>query len=197
MEALALQFSDNEKEAGLDEAGRGCLAGPVVAAAVILPQGYTLQGLTDSKKINEALREELRAYILRDALAWGIGVVDAPCIDEVNILNASYEAMHRALDVMEIRADFLAVDGNRFRAYPGIAHACLVKGDARFLNIAAASILAKTHRDQLMRELHEAYPQYGWSGNKGYPTKKHKQAIAEYGPSPLHRRSFNWSLPSK
>jgi len=177
-------------EAGCDEAGRGCLAGPVVAAAVILPHRVRLRGLDDSKKLSEEAREGLRPLIEEQALAWAVAIVDPSEIDAVNILQASFRAMHRAVDALAIRPVHLLVDGNRFAPYPGIAHSCHIKGDGRFRAIAAASILAKTHRDELMRRLHEAHPQYGWAVNKGYPTVDHRAAIARFGPSPHHRRSF-------
>jgi ribonuclease HII len=179
-------------EAGVDEAGRGCLAGPVVAAAVILPDGFTHEKLNDSKKLNEKQRLSLREEILEEALVWNVGMISAPRIDEVNILNATYEAMHEAVAGLGKKPAYLLIDGNRFRPYPEIDHACMIKGDGRFLNIAAASILAKTYRDEVMFMLHEQFPHYDWHKNKGYPTKAHKAAIAQHGPSPYHRRSFNW-----
>ena len=180
------------REAGCDEAGRGCLAGPVVAAAVILPPDFSHPLLTDSKKLTEMQRESLRPLIEESALAWGIGVVDCHEIDRINILNASILAMHRALDTVcrTIEPDAIAVDGNRFKPYRQIASATYVKGDGRFANIAAASILAKTERDRMMNELHERYPVYGWDENKGYPTSPHREAIARFGPSPEHRMTF-------
>lgn len=180
------------KEAGCDEAGRGCLAGPVVAAAVILPEGYELPGLTDSKKLSEARREELRAVIERDAVAWAIASCSPAEIDEINILQASITAMHRALDALGVVPDAVAVDGNRFRPWRDVPHTTVVKGDAKYAHIAAASILAKTERDRLMTALHTRYPQYGWDGNKGYPTAAHRAAIAEHGPTPEHRMTFKF-----
>ncbi|MCM1037313.1 MAG: ribonuclease HII [Bacteroides sp.] len=177
-------------EAGCDEAGRGCLAGPVVAAAVILPEGYCRPGIVDSKKLSEARREELRAIIMEEAVAWAVGICSPAEIDELNILRASITAMHRAVDALAVRPGALAVDGNRFIPYPGIAHTTVVKGDARLADIAAASIIAKTTRDHIMAELHARYPQYGWDVNKGYPTAAHRAAIAAHGPSPEHRMSF-------
>lgn len=177
-------------EAGTDEAGRGCLAGPVTAAAVILPEGYQNRWLDDSKKIAPHLREELAGNIREAALAWAVAHVDPQTIDRVNILSASILAMHRALDQLDPAPRAIAVDGNRFRPYREIPHSCLVRGDGRFLNIAAASILAKTSRDALMLELHRAYPHYGWDRNKGYPTKAHREALIQHGPSPFHRKSF-------
>lgn len=177
-------------EAGCDEAGRGCLAGPVVAAAVILPADYAREGLTDSKKLSEARREELRAIILRDALAAAVGICSPAEIDELNILQASITAMHRALDALTLRPEAVAVDGNRFRPYGAIPYTTVVKGDGRYAHIAAASILAKTTRDHIMTDLHSQYPAYGWDVNKGYPTRAHREAIGRCGPSPLHRMSF-------
>ena len=177
-------------EAGCDEAGRGCLAGPVVAAAVILDPKYRIDGLDDSKKLTERKREALRPIIESKALAWAVGLVDHKGIDKINILNASFLAMHRALDELDIRPDELLIDGNRFKTYKDIPHHCMIKGDGRFLSIAAASILAKTHRDEIMAELHHRYPNYHWDRNKGYPTKAHRQGIREFGACPLHRTSF-------
>ena len=177
-------------EAGCDEAGRGCLAGPVFAAAVILPDGYTNDLLTDSKKLSEHARDALRPVIERDALAWAVGIVDNDEIDHINILQASFLAMHRAVDGLSVRPDFLLIDGNRFRPYDGISHQCIVKGDGKMMSIAAASILAKTHRDEFMKRIHEEFPQYGWNENKGYPTKAHREAIARFGATPYHRHTF-------
>lgn len=177
-------------EAGCDEAGRGCLAGPVFAAAVILPDGYSNPLLNDSKKLSEKQRYELRPIIERDAVAWAIGVCDNREIDQINILNASIQAMHRALDGLSVRPSHIAVDGNRFRNYGEIPHVTVVKGDARFGNIAAASILAKTYRDDFMTAAAGEYPGYGFEIHKGYPTKAHRGAIATLGPSPLHRLTF-------
>ncbi len=193
--ALARAFTDHEWEAGLDEAGRGCLAGPVVAAAVIFPQNFEAPSLlTDSKKLTHKQRMELRPLILREALAWAVGMISPVRIDEINILNATYEAMHEAVSCLGIRPTHLAIDGNRFRAFEDIPHTCLIKGDSRFLHIAAASILAKTYRDEIMDYLHVEHPVYQWHTNRGYPTKAHKLAIHQYGPTPWHRRSFNWKL---
>lgn len=177
-------------EAGCDEAGRGCLAGPVFAAAVILPQGYTNELLNDSKQLSEKKRDALRPIIERDALAWAVGVVTAQEIDKINILNASFLAMHRAIEALTIKPEYLLIDGNRFKPYPGIPHECIVKGDGKMMSIAAASILAKTHRDEYMMGIDAEYPQYAWRVNKGYPTKAHRQAIADYGVTPHHRLSF-------
>jgi len=177
-------------EAGCDEAGRGCLAGPVFAAAVILPEGYCNELLNDSKKLTEHRRDQLRTIIERDALAWAVGVVTAEEIDHINILNASFLAMHRAVDALTVRPEHLLIDGNRFKPYHDTPHTCIVKGDGKMMSIAAASILAKTHRDEFMARIHEEFPQYAWNINKGYPTKAHRAAISQYGPSPYHRKSF-------
>jgi ribonuclease HII len=177
-------------EAGCDEAGRGCLAGSVYAAAVILPDDFHHPLLNDSKQRTEAKREKLRPIIESEALTWSVGIVTAQEIDEINILNASILAMHRALDGLSIVPGAIVVDGNRFKPYGDIPHETFVKGDGRFGNIAAASILAKTHRDEYMSRLHEEFPQYGWNVNKGYPTKAHREAIEQYGVTPHHRLSF-------
>lgn len=187
---LQLFLEQGRLEAGCDEAGRGCLAGPVFAAAVILPEDFANEMLDDSKKLSERQRDMLRPVIEREALAWAVGVVEAEEIDRINILNASFLAMHRAVGALLVKPDFLLVDGNRFKPYPGIPHTCIVKGDGKMMSIAAASILAKTHRDEYMRRIAGEYPQYGWDVNKGYPTKSHRDAIARYGVSPYHRRSF-------
>lgn len=178
-------------EAGCDEAGRGCLAGAVYAAAVILPPDYRNELLNDSKKLTERQRYRLRSVIEQDALAWAVGIVSPEEIDEINILNASFLAMHRAVDQLAVRPQHLLIDGNRFNPYPGIPHTAVVKGDGKYLSIAAASVLAKTYRDDYMNRLHEEYPAYDWKGNKGYPTKKHREAIRLYGTTPYHRMSFN------
>lgn len=177
-------------EAGCDEAGRGCLAGPVYAAAVILPPGFSHPGLTDSKKLTERRRYELRDIIQAEARAWAIGVVSAREIDSINILRASILAMHRALDGLGVRPQAIAVDGNRFMPYRDIPAQTFVKGDGRLANIAAASILAKTYRDDYMKSIAAEYPAYGWDVNKGYPTAAHRAAIAATGPSPYHRLTF-------
>jgi ribonuclease HII len=187
---LKSQFYKRKIEAGCDEAGRGCLAGPVVAAAVILPKNYRHQILTDSKKLSKKQREELRLEVENKALAWSIGIASHKEIDEINILNASYLAMHRAIDQLTQKPEYLLIDGNRFKAYPEIPHKCIVKGDSKYYSIAAASILAKTHRDQLMEALSENHPQYHWHTNVGYPTKAHRMAIRDYGITPYHRKSF-------
>lgn len=177
-------------EAGCDEAGRGCLAGPVVAAAVILPDDFHHPWLNDSKQLTEKRREALRPVIEREAIAWAVGECSPAEIDEMNILNASIEAMHRAIRALQVPARSVIVDGNRFKPIGNLPWQTFVKGDGRFGNIAAASILAKTHRDEMMRRLAEEYPAYGWEINKGYPTKAHRKAIADFGPSPLHRNTF-------
>lgn len=177
-------------EAGCDEAGRGCLAGSVYAAAVILPEDYVNDDLNDSKQLTAHRRYELRKIIERDAVAWAVGVVTPEEIDEINILNASILAMHRALDQLKVRPEAIIVDGNRFKPYHFIPYTTVVKGDGKFMSIAAASILAKTYRDDYMDRLAEEYPQYDWKSNKGYPTKKHRQAIAEHGITPYHRKTF-------
>lgn len=184
-------FYEGLTEAGCDEAGRGCLAGSVYAAAVILPLGYQNEQLNDSKKLTDHQRKALRTVIERDAVAWAVGVVTAEEIDEINILNASILAMHRALDLLNVRPEAVIVDGNRFKPYGNLPYTTIVKGDGKYLSIAAASILAKTYRDDYMDQLAEEYPQYDWKSNKGYPTKKHRAAIKEYGITPYHRKSYN------
>jgi ribonuclease HII len=178
-------------EAGLDEAGRGCFAGPVCAATVILPEGFKNDMLNDSKQLSEQQRNQLRVIIEGEALAWAVAMVDNLEIDEINILNASFLAMHRAIDKLSISPDLLLVDGNRFAPYKDIPHHCIIKGDGIYLSIAAASVLAKTHRDEYMELIHHEYPQYMWASNKGYPTRDHKDAINQYGITPYHRKSFN------
>ena len=178
-------------EAGCDEAGRGCLAGSVYAAAVILPPDYHNELLNDSKQLTEKRRYALREAIQRDAVAWAVGVVTPEEIDNINILNASILAMHRALDQLAVRPEAVIVDGNRFKPYGGLPYSTIVKGDGKYLSIAAASILAKTYRDDYMGKLAEEYPQYDWKSNKGYPTKKHRDAIRKFGTTPYHRRTFN------
>lgn len=178
-------------EAGCDEAGRGCLAGAVYAAAVILPPGFRNELLNDSKQLSERQRYDLRPVIEREALAWAVGVVSPEEIDRINILNASFLAMHRAVDALKVRPRHLLIDGNRFRPYPGVPHTTVVKGDGKYLSIAAASVLAKTYRDDYMRRLHAEYPVYGWDRNKGYPTPEHREAIRRHGPTPYHRKTFN------
>ena len=178
-------------EAGCDEAGRGCLAGSVYAAAVILPPGYQNEALNDSKQLTDKRRKALRVQIERDAVAWAVGVVTPEEIDNINILNASILAMHRALDQLAVRPEAVIVDGNRFKPYGNVPFSTIVKGDGKYLSIAAASILAKTYRDDYMGKLAEEYPQYDWKSNKGYPTKKHRDAIRKFGTTPYHRRTFN------
>ncbi|GGK65321.1 ribonuclease HII [Rufibacter glacialis] len=187
---LIANHSGKLLEVGLDEAGRGCLAGPVVAGAVVLPQDYFHPLLTDSKLLTAKQREQLREEICREALFWAVAEVSPQEIDEINILNASFLAMHRATDGLAISPEYLLVDGNRFTPYKEVPHACMVKGDSRFYNIAAASVLAKTHRDQLMHDLASHFPAYKWEQNAGYPTKAHRTAIREYGVSPHHRLTF-------
>ena len=178
-------------EAGCDEAGRGCLAGSVYAAAVILPQDYENPLLDDSKKLTEKQRYALREVVIRDAVAWAVGVVTPEEIDSINILNASFLAMHRALDQLAVRPQAIIVDGNRFKPYSGLPYSTIVKGDGKYLSIVAASILAKTFRDDYMNNLAKEYPHYGWEKNKGYPTREHREAIREHGISPYHRKSYN------
>jgi ribonuclease HII len=178
-------------EAGCDEAGRGCLAGPVFAAAVILPPDFQNDLLNDSKKLTEKQRYQLRPVIEESALAWAVGICTPQEIDKINILNASFLAMHRAIEQLTIKPQHLIIDGNRFRPYPEIPHLCIVKGDGKYMSIAAASILAKTYRDDYMMRIAEEYPMYDWKSNKGYPTAKHRAAIREYGTTPYHRMSFN------
>lgn len=188
---LKSHYYEGKIEAGCDEAGRGCLAGSVYAAAVILPDNYTNDMLNDSKQLSERQRYELRKVIERDAVSWAVGVVTPEEIDHINILNASILAMHRALDQLTVRPEAVIVDGNRFKPYNQLPYTTIVKGDGKYLSIAAASILAKTYRDDYMNKLAEEYPQYDWHSNKGYPTKKHREAIREYGITPLHRKSYN------
>lgn len=176
--------------AGTDEAGRGCLAGPVTAASIILPKRFTHDVLNDSKQLSEKTREHLRYTLEKDAVSFGVVHVHENEIDEINILNASLLAMHRALDKLSILPEFIIVDGNRFKPYKEIPHKCFVKGDSRFMSIAAASILAKTYRDTYMTKIHEEFPMYNWKKNKGYPTKEHREAIRKYGPTKYHRKSF-------
>jgi ribonuclease HII len=187
---LKSNYSIGIIEAGCDEAGRGCLAGPVYAAAVILPFNYQNPRINDSKKLSASARESIRSEIENDAMAWCVASADNVEIDKINILNASILAMHRALDGLRIMPGLLLIDGNRFKPYREIEHRCIVRGDARFMSIAAASILAKTYRDHFMTELSPKFPQYGWSRNKGYPTFEHRKALLKFGQSPYHRRSF-------
>lgn len=188
---LKSRYYADKMEAGCDEAGRGCLAGSVYAAAVILPPDYQNADLNDSKKLSDKKRKALREQIERDAVAWAVGVVTPDEIDKINILNASILAMHRALDGLQVRPEAVIVDGNRFKPYRDLPHTTIVKGDGKYLAIAAASILAKTYRDDYMDALAEEYPQYDWKSNKGYPTQKHRAAIRQFGVTPYHRLKFN------
>lgn len=188
---LLPHYYSNLIEAGCDEAGRGCLAGSVYAAAVILPKDYDNPLLNDSKKLTEKRRKELRDQIVRDAVSWAVGVVTPEEIDRINILNASFLAMHRALDQLTIRPEAIIVDGNRFKPYHDLPYTTIVKGDGKYQSIAAASILAKTFRDEYMDSIANEYPYYDWQKNKGYPTKAHREGIREHGPSPYHRMSYN------
>ena len=188
---LKSHYYESLIEAGCDEAGRGCLAGSVYAAAVILPPDYQNELLNDSKKLTAKKRYALREEIERDAIAWAVGIVTPEEIDKINILNASFLAMHRALDQLSVRPEAVIVDGNRFKPYQDLPSTTIVKGDGKYLSIAAASILAKTYRDDYMLSLAEEYPQYDWQSNMGYPTKKHRQAILEHGITPYHRKSYN------
>lgn len=182
-------------EAGCDEAGRGCLAGPVFAAAVILPQGFRHKLFNDSKQLCEEDRDKCRKIIEKKALAFAVARVDHDEIDQINILNASFLAMHRALDQLQIRPELLLIDGNRFKPYKDIPHQCIIKGDGKYLSIAAASILAKTYRDDYMRSLAYHHPEYDWMNNKGYPTPKHREAVINFGFSPFHRKTFRVTDP--
>ena len=188
---LLNHFYEGKIEAGCDEAGRGCLAGSVYAAAVILPDNYQNELLNDSKQLTEKRRYQLREIIERDAVAWAVGIVTPEEIDKINILNASILAMHRALDQLKVRPEAVIVDGNRFKKYKDLPHTTIVKGEGKYLSTAAASILAKTYRDDYMDQLAQTYPQYDWLSNKGYPTKKHREAIRKYGITPFHRKTFN------
>ena len=187
---LLSKFQNKLLEAGCDEAGRGCLAGPVFAAAVVLPKNYKNKLLNDSKQLSEKKRNLLRIEIERDALCYAIGIVDNLEIDEINILNASFLAMHRAIKQLSSTPELLLIDGNRFKSYPKIPHECIIKGDGKFMSIAAASILAKTYRDEFVQKMHNEFPDYNWSQNKAYPTKAHRNAIREFGTTPYHRMSF-------
>lgn len=184
-------------EAGCDEAGRGCLAGPVYAAAVIFPPDYHNKELNDSKQLSDKKRKILREQIIKDATCWAVGIVDNHEIDKINILNASILAMHRAIEQLSTTPEHLIIDGNKFKKYKQIPYDCIVKGDGKFLSIAAASILAKTFRDDFMDELHQQFPMYDWLSNKGYPTQKHKLAIQEYGLTDFHRVTFNYKMPQQ
>ena len=188
---LESHYYQGKVEAGCDEAGRGCLAGSVYAAAVIFPENYQNAALNDSKQLTDKHRKQLREIIERDAIAWAVGIVTPEEIDKMNILNASILAMHRALDQLKVRPEAIIVDGNRFKPYQNLPHTTIVKGDGKYLSIAAASILAKTYRDDYMDQQAQTYPQYDWLSNKGYPTKKHREAIRQYGITPFHRKTFN------
>lgn len=188
--ALALRFSNFEKEAGTDEAGRGCLSGPVVAAAVILPKDFKHPLLNDSKKLTEKQRELLRPVIEAQAVSYGVGIVDEKGIDKINILQASIKAMHKSIKKLAVQPDFIIVDGNKFKSYKEVPHATIVKGDGKYLSIAAASVLAKTYRDEIMKRLHKEFPHFNWQQNKGYPTKEHREAIRKFGSCKYHRKSF-------
>ena len=190
MSLLRYYSTNNQFEAGIDEAGRGCLAGPVTAAAVIMPKSFELSTVDDSKKLSHEQRLELRSVIEKEALAYSVVHISHQVIDQINILQATFKAMHQCVDELSIRPELLLIDGNRFPAYLGIVHQCIVKGDAKYQSIAAASILAKTYRDEYMEKLHRKHPQYGWISNKGYPTNKHRSAIKEFGPTKYHRISF-------
>lgn len=189
--SLKRNYSQYACECGCDEAGRGCLAGPVVAAAVILPPDFDCPALNDSKQLSEAERDALRPIIEQNALAWAVAEVSNSEIDDINILNASILAMHRAIDQLSIRPEFIIVDGNKFKPYADIHHQTIIKGDSKYLSIAAASILAKTHRDELMQRLHQEFPVYDWDKNKAYPTPKHRNAIRLHGVTPYHRMTFD------
>jgi ribonuclease HII len=190
---LKLYYQTELVEAGCDEAGRGCLAGPVFAAAVILPEGFYHEKLNDSKQVTEEDRYELRTFIEKNAISYQVASVDHEEIDRINILNASFKAMHLAIEKLTTKAKFLIIDGNRFTKYKRIPHQCIIQGDGEYASIAAASILAKTYRDDFMRNLHPDFPQYKWNTNKGYGTLEHRKAIEQFGLTPFHRRSFNCS----
>ncbi len=194
---LLNNYYSGKTEAGCDEAGRGCLAGPVFAAAVVLPDDFKNDLLNDSKKLTEKQRNELRKIIEKEALSWAVATVNAQEIDDINILNASFLAMHRAIEKLNVSPDYLLIDGNRFKPYKKIPHHCIIKGDGKYLSIAAASILAKTHRDEFMKKIDVEYPDYLWKKNKGYPTLQHKMAIQKHGFSPYHRRTFNANIQTK
>lgn len=189
---LKLSFSQGLIEAGCDEAGRGCLAGPVFAAAVILPADFSNDLLNDSKQLTEAQRNELRIIIEQESIAWSVSMCTHDEVDEINILKASFKAMHKAIDGLKVRPELLLIDGNRFAAYFGIPHQCVIQGDGIYMSIAAASILAKTYRDDFMMKLHEEYPHYGWDNNKGYGTIHHRRQLQQFGLSPYHRKTFKW-----
>ncbi len=187
---LKLNYSGFILEAGTDEAGRGCLSGPVVAAAVILPENFSHNLLNDSKQLSEKKRQELRPYIEEHALAFGVSFIDHQEVDELNVLQASITGMHRSIEQLSKQPEFIIVDGNKFKPYKNIPHETIVKGDAKFMSIAAASVLAKTYRDEYMEKIHQEFPQYNWKKNKGYPTKEHRDAIRQFGITPYHRKTF-------
>ncbi len=190
-------FKQNIVEAGCDEAGRGCLAGPVYAAAVILPEGFYHPLLNDSKQLSEKDRNVLRPIIEKEALSWAVSMISHEEIDTINILNASFKAMHNAISKLSAKPELLLIDGNRFSPYFGIPHQCIIGGDGKYASIAAASILAKTHRDAYMHHLHNLHPEYGWLDNKGYGTAKHLDKLRQYGMSAYHRKTFKWDKPKK
>lgn len=187
---LQLNYSGYKLEAGTDEAGRGCLSGPVVAAAVILPDDFQHELLNDSKQLSEKKRQELRPYIEKHALAFGVSFIHQEEVDELNVLQASITGMHRSIEQLNVQPEFIIVDGNKFKPYQETPHQTIVKGDAKFMSIAAASVLAKTYRDEYMEKIHQEFPQYNWQKNKGYPTKEHREAIRQFGATPYHRKSF-------
>ncbi|KAB1153957.1 ribonuclease HII [Tenacibaculum aiptasiae] len=187
---LNLNYSGVTLEAGTDEAGRGCLSGPVVAAAVILPEDFQHNLLNDSKQLSEKKRQELRPYIEEHALAYAVSFIHHEEVDELNVLQASITGMHRSLEQLSTQPEFIIIDGNKFKPYKEVPYQTIVKGDAKFMSIAAASVLAKTYRDEFMEKIHQEFPQYNWKKNKGYPTKEHRNAIREHGPTPYHRKSF-------
>ncbi|CAM1334066.1 ribonuclease HII [Tenacibaculum aestuariivivum] len=187
---LKLSYSEYVLETGTDEAGRGCLSGPVVAAAVILPENFTHDFLNDSKQLSEKKRQELKPYIEKHAVAYGVAFINNEEVDKINVLQASITGMHRAIKQLTTQPEFIIVDGNKFKPYQKIPHQTIIKGDAKFMSIAAASILAKTYRDEYMEKIHLEYPQYNWKKNKGYPTKEHRNAIREFGITPYHRKTF-------
>lgn len=189
-EHLKAYFKEACLEAGCDEAGRGCLAGPVVAAAVILPENFNNELINDSKQLSEKKRHLLREIIENEALSWAVAFVNNTEVDEINVLNASYLAMHRAIEKLSVAPEHLIIDGNRFKKYEDIPHQCIIKGDSKYMSIAAASILAKTHRDEYMEKIHQEFPDYDWDKNKAYPTKKHREAISKFGITKYHRKSF-------
>ena len=195
-DSMLLPYLQKDRiECGCDEAGRGCLAGPVFAAAVILPIDFLSEELNDSKQLSEKQRYALRPIIEKHAIAFGVGIVSAGEIDEINILNASFLAMHRAIERLRIVPEHLLIDGNKFRNKTDIPHTCIIKGDGKYMSIAAASVLAKTYRDDYMDDLHKLYPDYGWNKNKAYPTKFHREALARFGVTPYHRKTFRLFLP--